>query len=96
MISVRSELTKEERSGALSLYPYVLISEEFPCDKRIDTRKSKRKKEMVQLMFAFLFIVVLAGGLGFLSGFLTGKCYERRNIENLMEYYYNLSEDDAR
>lgn len=53
-----------------------------------------RKKELTQLMFAFLLIVVLAGGMGFLSGFLTGRCYERRNIQNLMEYYASLGGTD--
>lgn len=56
----------------------------------LSSYKKWRKKAVLQLMTAFLLIIMLAGGMGFLSGFLTGKCYERRNIQNLMEYYASL------
>lgn len=54
--------------------------------------KVKRKKrEMMQILMSILLIVMLTGFISFLSGFLTGRCYERRNIQNFMEYYASLS-----
>lgn len=47
---------------------------------------------MLQILMSILLIVMLTGAISFLSGFLTGRCYERRNIQNLMEYYASLSE----
>ena len=56
-------------------------------------RIKRRTKELIEVMFTFLLIIVLTGGLCYFAGFMFGRAYEERNINKFIEHYHECDDD---
>lgn len=43
---------------------------------------------MMQIITTFLLVVLIASGLSFTAGLLTGRVYERKQIITILDKYY--------
>lgn len=43
---------------------------------------------MMQIISIFLLVVIIASGLSFTAGMLTGRVYERKQIITILDKYY--------
>lgn len=59
-------------------------------DNLIDERV--REINMADIIFFFLLIILISTVMGFVAGLLTGRSYERNNIDRILEEYYNKLE----
>lgn len=51
-------------------------------------RYRKVNLEMMQIITIFLLVVLIASGLSFTAGLLTGRVYERKQIITILDKYY--------
>lgn len=52
-------------------------------------RKHDSLLTMIEIMSVFLLIIMLTGAICFSAGYLVGKAFERRNVELLINRYYD-------
>lgn len=56
-------------------------------------RVKRRTRELIEIMFTFLLIIMLTGAICYAAGFMFGRAYESRNINKFIEHYHENDDE---